>query len=180
MAQHVRDLKVIAFEPMPAVFEVLRANAALHDLNAELFQCGLGSSNGSLNFQYFPHATILSGFSDSGVHDTVMTFLRGQDKLSSDDDLESILTERLYHETVSCPVRTLSSIIKESAISRIDLLKIDVEKAELDVLEGIDAEDWHEIRQIIVEVHDVDGRLRRLTELLRNHGSHVIVEQSAA
>ena len=150
MAQRVRDLKVFAFEPMPAVFEALRANAALHDLNAELFQCGLGSSNGSLDFQYFPHATILSGYSDSGVHDTVMTFLRGQEKLSSDDDLEFILTERLYHETVSCPVRTLSSIIKEKAISRIDLLKIDVEKAELDVLEGVDAGDWHKIDRLLL------------------------------
>ena len=131
---------------MPAVFEALRANVALHDLGAELFQCGLGSSNGDLDFQYFPHATILSGYSDSGVHDTVMTFLRGREELSSDDDLESILTERLFHESIRCSVRTISSVIKERDIWRIDLLKIDVEKAELDVLEGINAEDWQKIK----------------------------------
>jgi hypothetical protein len=36
----------------------------------------------------------------------------------------------------------------------VDLLKIDVERAELDVLLGIDERDWPRIRQIVAEVHE--------------------------
>ncbi len=33
-----------------------------------------------------------------------------------------------------------------------DLLKVDVEGAELDVLRGVDPQDWARIRQVVVEV----------------------------
>ena len=181
IAQHVLDVKVFAFEPLPATFEVLRANVVLHGLNTELFECGLGSANGTIDFQYFPHATMLSGYSaGDDVKDTVRAFLSARGELSiSDRDFEIMLAERLQYERVCCSVRTLSSVIREYNVSSIDLLKIDVEKAELDVLEGIEPQDWPKIQQIIVEVHDLDGRLRHVTELIRRHGFHVAVEQSS-
>ena len=40
--------------------------------------------------------------------------------------------------TVSAQLRTLSSVIAEEGIDRIDLLKINVEKSELDVLLGLE------------------------------------------
>lgn len=39
-------------------------------------------------------------------------------------------------------VREVSNILRESDVERTGLLKIDVEKAELDVLEGIEDRDW--------------------------------------
>lgn len=39
-------------------------------------------------------------------------------------------------------VREVSNILRESDVDRTGLLKIDVEKAELDVLEGIEDRDW--------------------------------------
>lgn len=47
-----------------------------------------------------------------------------------------------------------------------DLLKIDVERAELAVLHGISDSDWPRIRQIVLEVHDIDGRLAEVKRLL--------------
>ena len=41
-----------------------------------------------------------------------------------------------------------------------DLLKIDVERAEKEVLQGILPSDWPKIRQVAMEVHDVDGGLQ--------------------
>jgi thioesterase domain-containing protein/acyl carrier protein len=63
-------------------------------------------------------------------------------------------------------------------VSRIDLLKIDVEGAELDVLSRIEPEHWSCIRQIVIELHDVDGRLRRISELLEAKGFRVATEQN--
>ena len=41
-----------------------------------------------------------------------------------------------------------------------DLLKIDVERAEKEVLQGILPSDWPKIRQVAMEVHDVEGGLQ--------------------
>jgi 31-O-methyltransferase len=67
-------------------------------------------------------------------------------------------------------VRPLSAVIREHGVERIDLLKIDVEGSEWDVLAGIDDEHWPRIRQLILEVHDVDGRVERTGDLLSAKG----------
>jgi thioesterase domain-containing protein/acyl carrier protein len=68
-------------------------------------------------------------------------------------------------------------VVRERAIERIDLLKINVEKSEMDVLAGIAEEDWPRIRQVAMEVHDIDGRLARVQRLLSDHGFAVAVEK---
>lgn len=56
-----------------------------------------------------------------------------------------------------CAVTTLAAFIREQRLSRIDLLKIDVEGSELAVLRGLDAAGWATVRQLVAEVHDVGG-----------------------
>ena len=51
-------------------------------------------------------------------------------------------------------------------LKKVDLLKVDVERAELAVLRGISDSDWPKIRQIVIEVHDIDGRLAEVKRLL--------------
>jgi phthiocerol/phenolphthiocerol synthesis type-I polyketide synthase E len=53
---------------------------------------------------------------------------------------------------ISCQVRTISNVIRERGVQRIDLLKVDVEGAEMDALAGIEDEHWPLIRQLAVEV----------------------------
>ena len=60
--------------------------------------------------------------------------------------------------------------MRDHRVESIDVLKIDVEKAELDVLRGVEDRDWPKIQQIIVDVHDFDNRLGTVTALLRNEG----------
>ncbi len=69
--------------------------------------------------------------------------------------------------------------MREYGVERIDLLKIDVEKSEWDVLSGIQKEDWSKIKQIVVEVHDVEGRLEQMTTLLEEHGYSLGIEQDS-
>ena len=95
----------------------------------------------------------------------------------SDDTIDELLANRLKSEQLSCRCRTLSSIIREYDVERIDLLKLDVEKSELDVLAGIEDEHWNRIRQIALEVHNEDGRLARISELLEARGFDLLVEQ---
>jgi acyl carrier protein len=78
---------------------------------------------------------------------------------------------------LDCELKTLSGVIAEHKVERIDLLKIDVEKSELDVLKGVADSDWTKIDQIVVEVHDLNGRVARVSELLKSHGYWVAVEQ---
>ena len=170
--------KVFAFEPLPAIHAVLSANLALHGVDAEVFACGLSNAEREVDFQYFPNTPGLSGYSGADdVADTVKAVLRAQQDIDL-ADIDTVVPERLQHETVHSRVRTLSSVIDERNVSHIDLLKIDVERAELDVLEGIEPPHWPLIRQIVMEAHDLDGRVARITELLQRRGFHVAVEQS--
>src|SRR5205085_9262384 len=92
------------------------------------------------------------------------------------------LLESLFQgERAQSALRRLSSVMQEEAITHIDLLKIDVEGAELDVLQGIDAGDWPKIDQLVIEVDSKGGQvLDEITTLLRGHGYYVGVEEDEA
>lgn len=76
---------------------------------------------------------------------------------------------------------TVSEIMQKHGLSHISLLKIDVERAELDVLAGIAYSDWQAISQLVMEVHDVQNRLQQITQLLTHVAgfSFVTVTQDA-
>jgi FkbM family methyltransferase len=64
-------------------------------------------------------------------------------------------------------LRTVSEIIRKYDVQQIDLLKVDVEKNELDVLLGIQEQGWQKIKQVVMEVYNVDGRIEKITALLK-------------
>jgi acyl carrier protein len=70
----------------------------------------------------------------------------------------------------------LSCVLAENAIDRIDLLKINVEKSELDVLQGLSDTDWPKIRQLVIEI-DTESNLDPIVRLLTDHGYDVVIEQ---
>jgi 31-O-methyltransferase len=80
-------------------------------------------------------------------------------------------------ELVDTPVVRLSDVIAERGIAAIGLLKIDAAQNEQQVLAGIDEADWPRIRQVVVEVHDLDGSLERVLTLLRGHSFTVVAER---
>lgn len=177
------DSIIYAFEPIPPLFEILRANAALHGLNVKPFECGLAAESKTETFTYYPHCTILSGrFADEAEErEVVKSFMHSTDQAGADESSERLVDEmledRLTTESFACRLTTISNVIRENNVERIDLLKIDAEKSEVDVLAGIEDVDWQKIRQLIVEVHDVEGRLDNITSLLKRRGYRVTVEQ---
>ena len=186
LAREWSDLRIYAFEPLPPIFEVLRLNIELHGVPVRLFQHGIASEAGVATFDYYPHASILSGrFADAEAErETVRTFLLSQlapgEEVPSEEVLEELLAARLERQSFPCEMKTLSQVIAETGVERIDLLKVDVEKAELDVLLGLAEEDWPKVRQVVAEVHDLDGRLAEITALLERHGFEVAAEQDTA
>ncbi len=179
--QRCRDARVYAFEPLPPIFQVLQANVNNYGLNTTLFKCGLGKESGTASFTFYPKSSAMSGlYADVAEDERVIRAYMSRQDESLTEYADELMAGRLKSERYDCQVRTLSEIIAEQKIAQIDLLKIDVEKSELDVLEGIKESDWRKIKQIVIEVHDIQGRLTRISELLKSRGYRLTVEQDSA
>ncbi|WP_086661474.1 non-ribosomal peptide synthetase [Lentzea kentuckyensis] len=170
-------VRVFAFEPVPEIHSLLRLNTELHGVNAHVGAYGLAGTNGEVPFTYYPGVSIISG----QYADPVLDRRAVRDHVTSRagaaaDQVETVLDEALRARRILCPVRTLSSVIREHGVTRVDLLKIDVERAELAVLAGIDDEHWPMIHQVAAEVHDIGGRLDTVLNLLERHGFRTTVD----
>jgi natural product biosynthesis luciferase-like monooxygenase protein/amino acid adenylation domain-containing protein/FkbM family methyltransferase len=180
-------LDVYAFEPIPPTFDVLRANLALYGVNAKLFNTGIAARRESAAFTFYPQMPGLSGRYSSADQDKQITksIITGylqtqgaewQKAILTDAEIDGLMEEQFKSESYTCPVMTLSEVIREHRVERIDLLKIDVEKSEFDVLAGLDAEDWPKVRQIVAEV-DTPQLLAQITPLLEQHGFTFVVDE---
>ena len=167
---------VHCFEPVRPIFELLREN--LRDVPAcVVHNYGLGSVGGSYPITYYPNDSALSGlYADPGEDRTQVRTSMLNWGLSG-DEANRELEGRFRPVAMTCELRTLSSVVREHGLARVDLLKIDVEKAELDVLEGVEEPDWARIGQVVAEVHDLDDRLSRIAEMLTDRGFSVTVDQ---
>jgi FkbM family methyltransferase len=181
---------IYAFEPIRPNFETLRANLSLYAVRAKLFECGLGERPGEAEFTFYPQAAGLSGRVASVEEDKsatraiVLDWLGhaapgAQESILPRQQLDEALNEYLRAETYVCPMKTLSEVIREEGVGRIDLLKIDVEGSEFDVLRGIDEGDWGKIRQLVMEVHSAE-LLTQVGAMLKRRGYETTVEENFA
>ena len=180
---------VYAFEPHPAVCTILRDNTTHHGVNARIFNVALADADGVARFTYYPGLSYLSGLHPDANRERglVRSHLARRQASSSADDIaggeeftelvERLLDTRLAPEVLQVPVRTVSSVIREQDIRRIDLLKINVERSELNVLRGIEDGHWPLIQQLAVEVEDSRGQLDAARSLLTQKGYRVTVEE---
>ncbi|WP_406826316.1 amino acid adenylation domain-containing protein [Pedobacter sp. KACC 23697] len=180
-----KNVKVFSFEPLPPTFELLRLNTSLYPYDYNVFNIGISDREETAVFSYFPNATVLSSRYSEGedITETVKQTILNKEGDSqtdlTDGEVNELLKDRLITEKFECKLKSLSQIIAEHGITQIDYLKIDVEKSELDVLNGILAEDWKKIKQIVLEIHDIDGRLELIKTLLTSHGFNIQINQNA-
>lgn len=179
------DAQIYTFEPAPPLFDILRRNATQHQVRVKPFNIGLSNEEREATFTFYPQSTGMSTFHadlDDERHN-LKTIIDNQRKLGMavlDPELasaEELFEVRFQARPFTAKLRRLSDIIREQAVEQIDLLKVDVQKCELEVLEGIDEEDWPKIAQVVLEVHDIDGRLGHLVALLERRGFSVLAEQ---
>jgi FkbM family methyltransferase len=167
---------VHSFEPVAPLFELLRENVAGFSACVP-HPYGLGSYSGSAEITYYPRAASMSGFYADPAADSAVVRTAMLNAGASRDEIDARLEGRYRSETLLCELRTLSSVLRELELEHVDLLKIDVEGAELDVLEGIRDEDWPLIRQIVIEVHDRGRRGSAVADQLRSRGFRLAIEE---
>jgi 31-O-methyltransferase len=170
---------VHSLEPVPPIFEILRRNAA-RSPRWVAHPIGLGARDGHAAITYYPGANAMSGLYADPKRDRELVRSVLLARGAGLDEAERQLAGRYDAETLGCELRTASTFLREQEVEHVDLLKIDVERAELDVLAGIAAEDWPRIEQVVVEVHDEHGRGTRIADLLAQHGFRTAVEQETA
>jgi FkbH-like protein/FkbM family methyltransferase len=184
-----KNVHIYAFEPVPPLFELLKTNVASHGVNATLFECGLSNRTELAQFTYYPNYSTMSSLRANAEQDretikSIALHNHAQNLKNTPATelftkyLDEFVDDLTEEQVVDSQLRTLSSVIKECNIGRIDLLKIDVEREEWNVLCGIEAKDWEKIKQIVIEVHDKKGNLRdQIVALLMDKGYRLVVEQ---
>ena len=185
-----RGARVYAFEPLPATFAALEANArawsATRPTPIRAHNLALGAAAGAANFAYFRWMSALSTrFPEliqrnaaSGIQAALddaqlaprFSWFRRAPALVRRAMIWFCVRFFLAPQSVSCRIETLSRVLHALQIERVHLLKVDVEGAEEEILSGISARDWPRIEQVVAEVHDENGRLARFETLLRAHG----------
>ena len=192
MLQRGPKVRVFAFEPIPDIYSVLKANAEKSDKHRFFtFNCGLSETKGEAIFTYYPHAPALSTSKPEMWDDDPEMFknaVQGSLKNAPKEMwyaklvpsfLSGIMAKMLRSDGVkfTCNLRTISSIIDEHKVERIDLLKIDCEGAELSVLNGMEDRHWAMVQQMVVEVHDTEGRLETIKAMCTKHGIANVIAQ---
>lgn len=192
VALECRRPTIYAFEPLPPLFECLEANMAAMDAQARLFRYGLSDRKRREVFLLYGGYSVMSGQKDyqnpESEIEVIKRYLTNQ-RGGGDGDAalllshaDELLAQRFEASEHECELLPLSDIIEAQNVTSIDLLKIDVQRAEFDVLRGIRDEHWPRIRQIVMEVHDgagtaTEGRLDETVEFLERRGFLVTTEQ---
>ncbi|MEU2036553.1 FkbM family methyltransferase [Nocardia amamiensis] len=164
-------VRVIAAEPAPMTFDCLERNVAAHVPDGVPLQVAVGAAAGIAPFTWYPRASANSGlYADREADDEATAIYLRNSGLN--DEAIALITDGLHEgEQIDVEITTVSAILAEHGpTAEIGLLKVDVERAELDVLRGIAEADWPRIRAVVAEVHDRDNRLAQFCELLRLHG----------
>lgn len=159
--------EVLAFEPAPQSAELLRRNIELHGLdNVTVRPVALGGvAESDVPFTYYP---MIPGNS------TRYPEMKELQKANMSRTMGAKVVARMHHgQQISIAVERLSASLR--ADRPIDLLKLDVEGSEVDVLQGVDAEHWRLVRQVVMEVQDLGNRLASVCQILRGQGLEPVV-----
>ena len=193
IAMRFPDSKVIACEPIPPIFGILQANAERHGGGRVLPRnLAVGGEEGILDLTYFPNSPALSTAHPEqweGEEEMLEQAVKGTAESAPGILKWARFLPSFVHKVIATrmradgmpfqtPVRPLSAILEDAGVTEVGLLKIDCEGAEWAVLTGVEASLWPRIRQVVIEVHDLEGRLQKVRDLLKQHGfSRQVVEQ---
>ncbi len=197
------DVRLFCFEPVPPLFRALERNLRENEWLApgahRAFEIALTSpeeaetSGEFFHFKRFPRDSTMDlehkrgeferFFAAQGARaGRAVSFLGGGASLieRAIGDLPRGRVGRWMSDRVAGLERiqvardTLARVLSGERLERIDLLKVDVEGAELKVLAGIDPEMWRRVRQVVVESDGTDETTRPLVSVLRERGLRVL------
>jgi FkbH-like protein/FkbM family methyltransferase len=166
---------------------LLTANCQAYGSRVHPLNLGVSDRAKSAPFTFYERSSVFSGFHADDGEDraAIQAVVRNavRDEIAAaEEGVESYVAEltadRLRRTTHECRLISLSDLIRERGIEKIDLLKIDAEKSEIDILAGIEDADWPIIDQIVVEIHDrTQEAVKRVERLLTAKGYRCVVER---
>ncbi len=157
--QIAKNAQIYAFEPAPPLFDILEVNTKLYAPNVKIFNYGLSDREKTETLTFFDkNPGFSSCYSDQVLDYDWRVIIEQQlekfkDKKIPKEDMDILLERSSQTETFEILCKPLSDVLRENNIERVDLLKMNVQGAELDILKGIENDDWKKIRQIAFEVH---------------------------
>ncbi|PNP47760.1 hypothetical protein THARTR1_10445 [Trichoderma harzianum] len=165
MKQKFPSSTILAFEPAPETYDVLVRNLELNKIeDVEVFKFGLASKASTEKLTYFPN---LPGNSTLFADEKMQLYeeavkKRGREaadaRFGGAQELD-VKLERLSHFLNNRP-----------SLERIDLLKVDVEGAELEVIRGLDDIHWDMIQNVVLETWEASGVRSEIEKLLESKG----------
>ncbi|MCM4083112.1 FkbM family methyltransferase [Paractinoplanes hotanensis] len=170
-------VRVLAFEPARDAHEALVANFAEHGVDGHVFDHALSDHDGAATLTNYPESTAMTSLHADRDYDVALTRTFLTNSGFAGRDIEDMMRGRHRTETQECATRTLSAVIDEQGLTGIGLLKINVEKAEHEVLRGLAERHWPLVRQVVLQLHDMGGRLQELRADLTVRGLRVTVDQ---
>ncbi|MER7815524.1 FkbM family methyltransferase [Streptomyces sp. NPDC096153] len=173
-ADLVPGIRIISAEPAPSCFAALRRNLERYVPDAVAVNAAVGKAPGTMELTYYPespaNSTLYADVEDNiNISKAYMrtTGMR-EEFIELHHDSIAATFEKGIVSTVD--VVTVGELAERHGVDEVALLKIDVERAELDVLEGVPEQLWPKVRRVVTEVHDVEGRLAHVRTLLRDKG----------
>ncbi|MEV7287855.1 FkbM family methyltransferase [Streptomyces sp. NPDC093252] len=172
-------VRIVAAEPAPALHTCLTRNLAEHTAPGwRADRTAVADRPGRRTFTYYPQAPGNSGLHADRAADDEITLAYLRNSGVDAEDAAELVGELHRGVEFTVPVVTVSELLRRHRVDRVELLKVDVERAELEVLTGIEAGHWPRVGAVVAEVHDdADGRLSRIRALLTGHGFEVRVTQ---
>jgi FkbM family methyltransferase len=144
--------RVFSFEPFTALHASLTQNTSSSP-NVTALRLAIGETPGSVSATYLPNYTLLSGLHVSEQDQRALEALAGR---SLDHEFTKV-TEEIQ-------VVRLDDWMASNGIEKVDILKIDVEKAELGALRSVGAR-LKDVRCVAAEVHEEN--LKEFVSILR-------------
>jgi len=168
--------KIYAFEPCPHIFHVLCQNTKPYIEDVHVFNDAISDTVQKNLFHYYQDFSVISSFHAHQTKDAEIIFQGMGGTEETKPEYHHVIEKRLKRlNSYECESTTISMMIKENKIPRIDLLKIDVEGHEWQVLQGIEINDWHKIMDLRIEVHSTT-LLHEIISLLTDKNYHINVE----
>lgn len=193
--EQVPQVRLIAVEPVPQIFEALQKNFQDHqppESSVTALNIGLAERERTATLHFYPQIPQLSS-EIAFDYDHFFKSMFGSNKSSNALGalwsrirlwtVAKLWSLRHRPQPVECQLKTFSQIINELQLDRIDFIKIDAENAEWGVIKGISDEDWRKIQQMAIEVHtNIPGGqnlVEEITALIEPKGFAVTVDFAA-